>query len=92
MISSRHPLGRSLVPDVALRGLSPGLHQALKEAAEKNHRSLNGEILARLEQSLRPAPLDVEVLLARVKARRSRLGALALDEEELHRLKDSGRP
>lgn len=92
MISSFYPFERSFVPDVALRGLSPGLHQALKEAAEKNHRSLNGEILARLEQSLRPAPLDVRVLMARVKARRSRLGALALDEDGLRRLKDSGRP
>jgi len=80
------------MPDVALRGLSPGLHQALKEAAEENHRSLNGEILARLEQSFRPGIVDVDVLLARVAARKSRLRRLTLGGEELRRLKDAGRP
>ena len=80
------------MPDFALRGLSPGLHQALKEAAEENHRSLNGEILARLEQSLRPSTVDVDVLLARVAARKNRLRSLPLSGEELRRLKDAGRP
>lgn len=80
------------MPDVALRGLSPGLHQALKEAAEENHRSLNGEILARLEHSFGPSIVDVDVLLARVAARRDRLRSLTLSAEELRRLKDAGRP
>ncbi len=80
------------MPDVALRGLSPGLHQALKEAAERNHRSLNGEILARLEDSLRPYTVDVDVLLGRVEARKNRLADLELTEEELRAMKDTGRP
>jgi hypothetical protein len=80
------------MPDVALRGLSPDLHRALKEAAERNHRSLNGEILARLERSLRPHTVEVEVLLTRVESRKNRLGALDLDEQALHDLKASGRP
>ena len=80
------------MPDVALRGLSPGLHQALKEEAEQNHRSLNGEILARLERSFRPSIVDVDVLLARVEARRSRLGPLTLSGKDLREIKDAGRP
>ena len=54
------------MPDVALRGISPVLHQALKRAAERNHRSLNGEILARLEESVRASVVDVDALLAAV--------------------------
>jgi plasmid stability protein len=92
MISRSLDPPRIAMPDVALRGLSHGLHQALKEAAEQNHRSLNGEILARLEQSFRPSSVAVDVLLARVEARRSRLGSLGLSEKDLRGLKDAGRP
>jgi len=81
----------SMMPDITLRGMSPAVHQALKEAAERNHRSLNGEVLARLEASVRPAPMDVEALLARVEARKARLGSLELADEELRALKDHGR-
>lgn len=79
------------MPDVALRGLSPALHQALKRAADQNHRSLNGEILARLETSLGTSTVDVDVLFARIEARRQRLGSLTMDEDELGKLKQDGR-
>lgn len=78
--------------DVALRGMNPALHQALKRAAERNHRSLNGEILVRLEASVSTSTVDVEVLLARINARRERSGLLTLDEDELRGLKENGRP
>jgi len=79
------------MPDIALRGLSSAVHEALKEAAERNHRSLNGEILARLEASLQPSTVDVEGLLARIHARQERLGSLHLGDEELRALKGKGR-
>jgi len=80
------------MPDVALRGLSSELHQALKRAAERSHRSLNGEILARLEASLETPILDVESLLARIEARRARTDIPNLDETDLRGLKQAGRP
>ena len=80
------------MPDVALRGLSPELHRALKRAAEQNHRSLNGEILARLEASLGMRTVDVEGLLVRIQARRARTDISKLDESELQVLKQAGRP
>lgn len=80
------------MPDVALRGMNPGLHQALKEAAERNHRSLNGEILARLEATVQPSAVDVDALLARVQARKARFGSLRLDGKELRKLREDGRP
>lgn len=80
------------MPDFALRGMSPVVHQALKSAAKRNHRSLNGEILARLEASVGPTLLDVEGLLARVEARRARTGNLELDRALLRELKSEGRP
>ena len=77
--------------DVALRGMSSALHLALKKAAEQSHRSLNGEILARLEASLETSTVDVDVLLARIQARKGRLGLVKLEEDELRGLKEAGR-
>jgi hypothetical protein len=79
------------MPDVALRGMSAAMHKALKEAAERNHRSLNGEILARLERSVMGERVDLGALLARIDERRSRL-ALELDEETLREFREEGRP
>ncbi|MFC1661596.1 Arc family DNA-binding protein [Gemmatimonadota bacterium] len=80
------------MPDLALRGISPELHEALKRAAERNHRSLNGEILARLEASARTSTVDVEILLARIQARRARTSVPRLSPETLRALKQPGRP
>jgi len=80
------------MPDLALRGMSPELHLTLKRAAEKNHRSLNGEILARLEASLLTSTVDVAALLARIEVRKARSGVLNLGADKLRTLKAAGRP
>lgn len=80
------------MPDVALRGMSPDLHQALKREAQRSHRSLNGEILARLEASLTSATVDVDTLVARIRARKNRLRIPDLDADDLRALKQDGRP
>ncbi len=80
------------MPDIALRGMSPELHEALKRAAQRSHRSLNGEILARLEASLGTSTVDVEVLLGRIRERRARSSVPDLDAGELRALKELGRP
>ncbi len=71
--------------DVALRGIPDSLHREIKAAAKRNHRSLNGEILARLAASLRPAPVDAVGLLERIGRRHRTLGPLDLDEAALRR-------
>ena len=37
---------------ITLKNIPDNIHLALKRAAESNHRSLNGEVIARLEQTL----------------------------------------
>ncbi len=77
--------------NLALRGVPEGMYQTLKEAAKRNHRSLNGEILTRLEASLRSSATDAEVILARVAARTARLRMPRFDDRLLSDLKDTGR-
>ena len=91
MVPLRSLLEEEPMPDVALRGMSPELHLTLKRAAERSHRSLNGEILARLEASLLASTVDVAALLARIEMRKARSGALSLDTDELRTLKADGR-
>jgi plasmid stability protein len=79
------------MPDLALRGLTRELHEALKTAAARNHRSLNGEILARLEASMAGATVDVDALLARIGERRKRIDLGTLDAKALRKLKRAGR-
>ena len=77
--------------NLALRGVPESMYQTLKKVAKRNHRSLNGEILTRLEASLRPSGADPEVILARVAARTARLCMPPLDDGLLAALKDAGR-
>lgn len=79
------------MPDLALRGVPVRLHRELKSAARRNHRSLNGEILARLAASVRPGPVDAETLVERIERRHDTLGSIDLSEDALHRLRDEGR-
>ena len=80
------------MPDLALRGVPDHLHRELKSAASRNHRSLNGEILARLTASVRTEPVDVQALLKRIRLRREGVGHVDLSEKALREMRDAGRP
>ena len=80
------------MPDLALRGIPDQLHRYLKSAASRNHRSLNGEILARLAASVRGEPVNPETLLERILLRHETLGHIDLSEETLREMRDAGRP
>ena len=80
------------MPNLALRGIPDQLHRELRSAAIRNHRSLNGEILSRLSASVRGEPVDSETLLERIRLRHETVGPVDLSEENLRKLRDTGRP
>lgn len=80
------------MPDLALRDIPGWLHQELKSAARRNHRSLNGEILARLTASVRGESVEPSALLERIRLRREALGPVDLSDETLREMRDAGRP
>ena len=80
------------MPNLALRGIPDQLHRELRSAAIRNHRSLNGEILSRLSASVRGEPVDSEILLERIRLRHETVGPVDLSEENLRKLRDTGRP
>ncbi len=80
------------MPHVAVRGLPEDVHRELKEAARHNHRSLNGEILARLTASVRSNQIDARALLEQIQRRHELLGPVDLSDDVIRELRDAGRP
>jgi len=58
---------------LTLKNIPEHLHAMLKESAEKNRRSLNSEILARLERDLTAPTVDPEAHAKELKAFTARL-------------------
>jgi hypothetical protein len=58
---------------LTLKNIPKDLHARLKESAEKNRRSLNSEILTRLESDFAAPPVDPGIHAGELKAFTARL-------------------
>lgn len=76
---------------LTLKGVSDQLLKRLRRVAEANRRSLNREVIERLERSLEARRLDPDSLLARADTLRARLALDPLDDATIRLLKRSGR-
>ncbi|MDQ2777945.1 MAG: Arc family DNA-binding protein [Pseudomonadota bacterium] len=76
---------------LTLKGLPADIHDRLKASAQANHRSLNSEIIARLQAQLLPNRTTADEHLAAIQATRRRLSALSFDHADIDRLKRVGR-
>jgi antitoxin FitA len=74
-----------------LKGIPAPLYERLKAAAARNRRSINGEVIARLERSLGTAPVDADALLARARAVREQAPLPYLTDDALRSARDEGR-
>jgi plasmid stability protein len=77
---------------LTIKGMPDPLYERLKESAAASHRSLNSEVIARLEQAVGSPRLGREELLARVRAVRERMGDAPLTDAWLREARDEGRP
>lgn len=79
--------------DVTVKGIPDGLHRRLKEEAEANRRSLNREIIHRLERSVAAPAVDPDAYLAGLAAVRERAApSTPLTDRILREARDEGRP
>ena len=79
------------MPQVAVRGLPEDVHRKLKEAARRNHRSLNGEIVTRLTASVNSNQIDAQAMLERIRKQQRFLKPVDLSDEVTRELRDAGR-
>jgi plasmid stability protein len=75
---------------ITVKGLAPGLHQALKSRARAHGRSLNREIISTLETAVHAVRVDAATLAGQARAVREGAGVY-LTQVELTRLKNAGR-
>ncbi len=76
---------------LTIKALPDPLYERLRESAAMNHRSINSEVIARLERALGSARLDAGEQLAVVRAVRERMGA-PITAAWLEAARTEGRP
>jgi len=77
---------------ITVKGIPDQLYRRLKEAAEANHRSINSEIISRIERSLMPRRVSAEDVLERVRRLQRSFGGRTLDVDQLDAARREGRP
>jgi antitoxin FitA len=80
------------MPNVNVKNMPKEIHRRLKERAKRNHRSLNSELLACLQEAVLPRRIDPDEAAERVRAMRARFRGPPLVDEDLARLKAERRP
>ncbi len=76
---------------ITVKNIPDDLYQALKQAAEANHRSLNREIIARIEETLRRDRPDVADILARARRSQAWTASTPLTAAEIDEAISAGR-
>jgi plasmid stability protein len=75
------------MPTVTVKNIPPDLYERLKELAEANHRNINSEIIACLEQAVSSRRLDPDTLLANARKLREKTSGYIISDEEFNRAK-----
>ncbi|MCI0435522.1 MAG: Arc family DNA-binding protein [Gemmatimonadetes bacterium] len=78
--------------NLTIKGLPDALYERIRESAALSHRSINSEVIARLEQALGSPRVEPAQLLERVRAVRARTGRTRLTDRFLRDAKTGGRP
>ena len=78
--------------NITVKGIPDEVYQRLKAAAEANHRSVNSEIITRIEQSLMPRRVSTADVLARVRRLHKSFEGRTFELGELEEARRGGRP
>lgn len=79
------------MPSLTIKNIPDKLYRRLKRAAEENHRSLNGQVLACLDASLAPPTISVEDQLAQLRKLRERLRSRHFKADDIRKAVETGR-
>ena len=76
---------------LTIKNLSDDLHHRLRERAQRHRRSLNQEVLAALEQTVRSEPIDAQEFVERIRRHRPERHE-RFTAEDFGAAEESGRP
>jgi plasmid stability protein len=77
---------------LTIKGIPDELLESLRRSAEANRRSINSEVLLRLERSAGLKPIDPEERIARIRRLHERVPLPPLTDEFLEQAISEGRP
>lgn len=77
---------------VTIKNLPDDLYELIKKNAASNYRSINGEIIFRLERSLKHKEEDVDKLLQRIENLQKTVRVPELTQDVLEKARETGRP
>lgn len=80
-----------MATNITLKKIPPGLHKDIKASAVRHRRSINSEILAILDEGLRPRRRTANDILASARVIRERLKNVWLDDLKIDQAKREGR-
>jgi antitoxin FitA len=80
------------LPSLTIKRIPESLMDRLRASAEANRRSLNSEVLVRLESSLGGEPLDVDRFLRSLDELHRQAPVAPLTDEILEQARSQGRP
>jgi hypothetical protein len=83
---------QTMATTITLKKIPAGLYESLKESASRHRRSLNGEIIALLEERLQARRNRPEDVLASARALRKRFKGAWMTMATIDRAKKEGRP
>lgn len=84
-------LGDQMATNFTLKNIPEDLYEKVKERAERNHRSINGEIISILNAATMSRPFDLDEIIVRAREFRGRTKGF-LTEEFLRQAKREGLP
>ncbi len=80
------------MPAITIKNIPDNLYKQIKKSAAQNYRSINGEVLYRLQNSLTEKQVDPEELIKKIAEYRNKLKTPELTDEFLKMAKNQGRP
>jgi plasmid stability protein len=80
-----------LATNITLKKIPAGLHEDIKASAVRHRRSINSEILALLEEGLRPRRRTADEILASARVVREKMKNVWLDDRKIDQAKREGR-
>jgi plasmid stability protein len=91
MEPKRDQIGEYMATNFTLKNIPEDIYEKIKVRAERNHRSINGEIISILSETVRPRSKNAAEILARADELRSHTRGFVTDEF-ISRAKREGRP
>jgi len=76
---------------ITVKNIPEEIYERLKQRAKFNHRSINNELIAMIERSVLPQPLDVNAWLEKARLLRESTAHYVATAEEITRWKNEGR-